>query len=389
MPMKLAIGATHFGVDEILGGRWQDQPGLSANALAALAFTQSWLRGDDAFAVQTSGSTGDPKPIRLTRRQMEASARATGAALGLAPGQLALVALPAHYIAGRMMLVRGCVLDLDMLLVEPAGDPFASLAQDAALDFTAFVPLQMQALLDVALVAGSDSCFPEDTARAYRYRRLLDGMRAILVGGAPIGAPLESQLRQLAAPVYHTYGMTETATHVALRRVNGPSATGRFVPLPGVVLGVDDRGCLHARGPMTGGDAVQTNDLVELHPDGSFAWLGRWDNIINSGGVKVQVEQVEAAVARVAADQRELGLARRRYFVTGLAHERLGEEIVLLIEGASLDPDQESQLLWALGQELPRYHAPRRLLYRPTFHETTTGKIDRRRTQSPLPPDAA
>ena len=82
--MKLAIGATHFGVDEILGGRWQDQPGLSANALAALAFTQSWLRGDDAFAVQTSGSTGDPKPIRLTRRQMEASARATGAALGLA-----------------------------------------------------------------------------------------------------------------------------------------------------------------------------------------------------------------------------------------------------------------------------------------------------------------
>ena len=106
-----------------------------------------------------------------------------------------------------MMLVRGCVLDLDMLLVEPAGDPFASLAQDAALDFTAFVPLQMQALLDVALVAGSDSCFPEDTARAYRYRRLLDGMRAILVGGAPIGAPLESQLRQLASPVYHTYGI--------------------------------------------------------------------------------------------------------------------------------------------------------------------------------------
>ncbi len=389
MPMNLAIGTTRLGVDEIRDGRWQELPGLTANALAALAFTQAWLRGDDAFEVRTSGSTGDPKPILLARRQMEASARATGAALGLAPGQVALVALPAHYIAGRMMLVRGCVLDLDMLLVEPAGDPFAALAHDAVLDFAAFVPLQMQALLDVALVASSDSCFPEDTARAYRYRHLLDGMRAILVGGAPIGAPLEAQLRQLAAPVYHTYGMTETATHVALRRVNGPSATGRFVPLPGVVLGVDDRGCLHVRGPMTADTVVQTNDLVDLHPDGSFAWLGRWDNIINTGGVKVQVEQVEAAVARVAADQRELGLARRRFFVAGLAHERLGEEIVLLIEGAPLDPDQESQLLWALGQELPRYHAPRRLLYLPAFLETTTGKIDRRRTQSTLPPDTA
>ncbi|MCO5212102.1 MAG: AMP-binding protein [Caldilinea sp.] len=382
--MYIEVGGTRYSADEIRAGAWMAAPGLSANARAALDFTQAWLRGDASFAVRTSGSTGDPKPIHLTRQQMEASARATGAALGLASGQVALVALPAHYIAGRMMLVRGCVLDLEMLLVEPAGDPFADLAEGAHIDFAAFVPLQLQALLDVALVASSDSCFPEDTARAFRYRRLLDGMRAILVGGGPVGATLETQIAQLVAPVYHTYGMTETATHVALRRMNGPDATGRFAPLPGVAIGADARGCLHVTGPMTGGAMIQTNDLVEIHRDGSFAWLGRWDNVINSGGVKVQVEQVEAAAAQVAADQPELGLARRRFFVAGLPDERLGQEVVMLVEGPPLDDDQQSQLLWALGQELPRYHAPRRLLYLPAFADTTTGKIDRRQSMASL-----
>ncbi|MCB0048671.1 MAG: hypothetical protein KDE24_03880, partial [Caldilinea sp.] len=112
--MYIEVGGTRYSADEIRAGAWMAAPGLSANARAALDFTQAWLRGDASFEVRTSGSTGDPKPIHLTRQQMEASAQATGAALGLASGQVALVALPAHYIAGRMMLVRGCVLDLEM-----------------------------------------------------------------------------------------------------------------------------------------------------------------------------------------------------------------------------------------------------------------------------------
>ncbi len=380
--MQIDLGAVRYCADEIRAGAWRAGPGLSDNACAALDFMQAWLCGGAAFEVRTSGSTGAPKPIWLTREQMEASARATGAALGLAPHHVALVALPAHYIAGRMMLVRGCVLDLDMCLVEPAGDPFAGLADDAQIDFAAFVPLQLQSLLDIALIASSDSCFPEETARSLRYRRLLDGMAAILVGGGPVSATLEARIGQLAAPVYHTYGMTETATHVALRRMNGSSADGRFVPLPGVVLGSDARGCLHIRGPMTGGATVQTNDQVEIYPDGTFVWLGRWDNVINSGGVKVQVEQVEAAAARVAAEQPELGLARRRFFVAGLPDDRLGQEVVMVVEGLPLDDDPEVHLLRALGQKLPRYHAPRRLLYLPAFADTATGKIDRRQSMA-------
>jgi o-succinylbenzoate---CoA ligase len=380
LPLLFIDGIPYSRADLASGRILPADQSASENTQAALAFVRSWLQGDSQFVVQTSGSTGEPKAVTLTREQMTASALATGSALDLAAGEHALVCLPARYIAGRMMLVRGLALELVMHLVEPAADPLAHLSPDLAITFAAFVPLQLQTLLDIALVASSDSCFPEDTARAFRYRRLLEGMTAILVGGAPVTPAMEAQIRLLSAPVYHTYGMTETATHVALRRLNGPEASPAFRPLARVVTGVDTRGCLQIAGPMTGGITLQTNDLVALEPDGSFRWLGRWDHVINSGGVKVHVETVEAAVERLAIEQRELGLARRRFFVAGLPDARLGEQVVLIVEGAPLDADQETQLLWDLTQELDRHHAPRRVLYVPHFVETPSGKIDRKAT---------
>ncbi len=370
-------------------GRWWETTALaqgveiasnSEQVRAALDFTRAWLRGEEAFEVHTSGSTGAPKPIHLTRSQMEASARATGVALGLKPGMTALVCLPVRYIAGRMLLVRGFVLELNLVVVEPASDPLADLPDDITIDVASFVPLQMQTLLDRALAADSDSCIPGDIAPAFRYRRRLDAMHAILVGGGPVSPTLAAQIRQIKAPVYHTYGMTETATHVALRRLNDADATPAFVPLPGVETGVDARGCLHLRGPMTAGATIQTNDLVELQPDGSFVWVGRWDNVINSGGVKIHVESVEAAIEAIAAEQPELGLARRRFFVAGLPDARLGQVVTLVVEGAAFDEDRQTQLRWALSQALPRHHAPRQFLFLPHFADTPTGKIDRKAT---------
>jgi len=355
-------------------------PAASEQSAAVQEFTRAWLRGDEAFTVHTSGSTGAPKPIQLRRRQMIASARATGAALGLTAGMTALVCLPVRYIAGRMMLVRGFELGLNLVIVEPRADPLAALPAEIAIDFAAVAPLQMQTLLEQALVAHNDSCFPDDTTQAFRYRRRLDAMHAILVGGGPLTPALEAQIRQLAAPVYHTYGMTETATHVALRRLNGASASPAFIPLPGVVTGVDGRGCLQLRGPMTDDVLLQTNDLVELQADGAFIWIGRWDNVINSGGVKVHVESVEATLAAIAADQPELGLARRRYFVAGLPDDRLGQVVTLVVEGGALQEDQMQQLRWAASQALPRHHAPRQIIFAPRFAETPTGKIDRTAT---------
>ncbi|MFN8464315.1 MAG: AMP-binding protein [Caldilineaceae bacterium] len=359
--------------DETLGAS-----SLSENERATLQFAHEWLSDAERFALQTSGSTGTPKPIYLSRSQMEASARATGAALGLHQGQQALVCLPTRYVAGRMMLVRGFVLGLDMHVVEPASDPFAALLPYARPDFAAFIPLQMQTLLDIALVAPSDSCYADDTARSFRYRRCLEGMQAILLGGGPIDDALNRSVEQLSVPVYHTYGMTETSTHIALRRLTGPERSAAFVPLPGVELAVDERGCLATRGLVTAGAWIQTNDIVDLRGDGSFIWLGRWDNVINTGGVKIQIEQVEAAIAACQARRADLAWVGRRLAIAGLPDARLGQVVTLVLEGAVLSVPAQGAIQDALRAELDRFALPRRFAYVPALPMTPTGKIDRK-----------
>jgi O-succinylbenzoic acid--CoA ligase len=374
----LTIDGRHYTRRQLL--TWdaaEEPPGLGENALAALAFACQWLAGEERFDLRTSGSTGEPKPILLTRAQMEASARATAAALDLRSGQNALVCLPTRYVAGRMMLVRGFVLGLRLLVVEPSSDPLANLPPGWQPDFASFVPLQMQSLLAIALQVPGDSCFAGETERAVRYRRLLDGMHAILLGGGPVGEPLHDQVRKLSAPVYHTYAMTETATHVALRRLNGPGETDAFVPLPGVELAADSRGCLTVRGPMTAGAWIQTNDLVDLRADRSFVWLGRSDNVINSGGVKVHSEKVEAALEKLQLLHADLAWAGRRLAVAGQPDERLGQIVTLVLEGSPLTLDQEAELAALLTRSLGRFATPRRFAYLPRLPLTPTGKIDR------------
>ena len=359
----LMIGDHTFTRDEVLAwGADRANPALDENAHAALDFCRDWLAGQEEFIVQTSGSTGAPKPITLTRRQMEASALATAAALNLAPGDRTLVCLPTQYIAGRMMLVRGMVVGMPMTLVAPNAHPLAMLSATAHFDFTAVVPLQLQTLL------------ADDTPAV---RAQLAGMKAILVGGGPVSPGLAALADSRPAPIYHTYGMTETVTHVALRRLNGPGATDLFIPLPGVRLHLDERGCLAIAGPMTLGAWVQTNDLAELRADGTFRWLGRLDNVINTGGVKVQVEEVEQAIARLDLAE----LRDRRYFVAGLPDERLGQVVTLVVEHAGAPaPDVTQQILATLRAALNRFAAPRQVVTVARFAETPTGKIDRARS---------
>ncbi len=385
LSVALTVGGRLYDRAQLLA--WdavQADPALSENARASLAFAAAWLAGDEEFTLSTSGSTGAPKPIRLARNQLAASAHATGEALGLQRGQRALVCLPTRYIAGRMMLVRGLVLGLAMTVVEPAADPLAGLDAAWQPDFAAFVPLQLETLLDAALVAPADSCFGDDTETAFRYRRRLEGMTAILVGGGPVSPPLQAKIARLSAPVYHTYGMTETATHIALRRLNGPHASPAFVPLLGVALALDARGCLTIRGAVTDGALLTTNDLVDLRADGTFVWLGRWDNVINSGGVKVYSEQVEETVAALQAQAGGTGWAARRLAVTGLPDERLGQVVTLVLEGTPLPAAEEDVLQAALRTLLDRFALPRRFVYLPHIPLTPTGKIDRQALQVAL-----
>lgn len=339
---------------------------LSENERAALDFCREWLNGEESFLFHTSGSTGEPKPISLLRSQMEASARATAAALGLESGQHALVCLPARFVAGRMMLARVLVCGLHAWLVEPSANPLAALEAATPIDFAAFVPLQVQTLL----------ARPETRAR-------LDAMSAILIGGGPVGAALEDALLSLRARVFHTYGMTETATHVALRRLNGPSRSEAFHPLPGVELRLDERGSLAVCGAVTAGEWVQTNDSALLHADGSFVWLGRVDNVVNSGGVKVHVERLEAQLERLLPALAGDVWGERRFFVAGLPDLRLGARVTLVLEGEPLPQQVERALLDALRAHLGPYETPRAVVAVAAFAETPTGKINRVATLSP------
>lgn len=327
----------------------------------AVAFCREWQRGADSFRLLTSGSTGAPKTIHLTRYQMQASARLTGGMFGLSPGDKAICCLNINYIGGRMMLVRTLELGLQTWLTEPVSEPLQGL-EDISFDFAAFVPLQLQTLL----------------VHADRYLPSLHRMKAIIVGGAAVSGALLEEIQQIQAPVYSTYGMTETVSHIAVRRLNGPEADGLFHALDGVQLSLDDRQCLNITAAASNHRKVQTNDVAELFPDGSFRLLGRFDHIINSGGIKIQLEKTEQ-LAETLVGQVFPGC---RFFAWGFPDERLGQRLGLVIETDAVFPPEE--LLTTLRPLFPPYEYPQLLKAISSFTETSSGKIDKLRTVARL-----
>ncbi|MGM9508700.1 AMP-binding protein [Larkinella sp. GY13] len=325
----------------------------------AISFCRQWLSGQSVFTLHTSGSTGTPKPITLSRRQMKASALLTGHTFGLVPGDHALACLNVDYIAGVMMLVRGLELGLVMTVVEPSSNPLLGLNPETEpVNFAAFVPLQMHAMLD----------HPGHSLP------ILNRMKAILVGGAALDRTLEDRLQTVSAPVFSTYGMTETVSHVAIRRINGPDRTDVFQALNGVEIGVDSRNCLFIKAAASDFETIQTNDVVELIDSFHFRLLGRADSIINSGGVKIQPERVEEVIAALLAKE---GMAAR-FFVAGLPDERLGQQVVLFLEGKEWPESRHAVIKEAVLISIGPYAVPRKTVQVPVFPETPTGKIDRK-----------
>ncbi|WP_128543560.1 AMP-binding protein [Larkinella soli] len=326
----------------------------------AVAFCRAWLSGQATFVLKTSGSTGTPKPITLSRTQMQASAALTGRRFGLAAGDRALVCLNIEYIAGVMMLVRGLELGLDLTIVEPSVRPLDGFDPERdRFAFAAFVPLQMAALLET----------PEQSLP------FLNTMKAVLVGGAAVDRGLENRIQAISAPVFSTYGMTETVSHIAVRQLNGPEKAGEFTVLEGVEIGVDERSCLHITAAATGFRKIQTNDVVDLTGDGRFRLLGRADTIINSGGVKIQPERVEEVAGEILI---RAGF-RGRFFVYGVPDERLGQRVVLFMESVSLPDGVREELKDAVRREVGPYAVPKQFISVGGFDETPTGKIDKKK----------
>ncbi|WP_306350269.1 AMP-binding protein [Flavobacterium sp. '19STA2R22 D10 B1'] len=304
-------------------------------------FILNWFDEKSFIELNTSGTTGDPKLIQIDKQAMVHSALATGNFFDLGPGDKALHCLPTQYIAGKMMFVRAFILGLELDLVAPSSNPLEN--NETEYKFCAMVPLQAQNSL-----------------------KELDAIKILIIGGAKVNDSLQQQLMNLPkTAVYETYAMTETITHIAVKKI-GVEA---FDLLPHVTIAQDERGCLVIDAPTIASEKVVTNDLVEILNDHQFIWLGRFDNVINSGGIKLIPEKIEEKLQ---------GKINARFFVVGKQDHTLGEKLVLVIEGTEFPIDH------AIFSDLGKYEQPKEILFSPKFQETESGKLQRKKTLDSL-----
>ena len=348
--------------------------GRSLGADAAFKFDLELARFLEAFlddaptvAVHTSGSTGAPKAFEADKARMRASARATVGFLGLEAGSTNLLAMPLKYIAGRMVVVRSIECGLDLIPVPPSSNPFKTLGRPV--DLCAITPMQAKTVL----------ADPETAP-------MLCACRKILLGGGPVDEELRAMLESASGEAYATYGMTETLSHVALMRLNGPNPDRGFRPMPGVSVHLSDKGTLVIDAPAVCAETLETRDRAKILEDGSFRILGRLDNVVNTGGVKVQIEAVETKLAGVFPAPIAVSARRSALY---------GEEVVLVMgcaPGAGVGAGamnavkalREVRRLGVRAEDflraravLERYERPHWVVLTDAIPRTGTGKPDR------------
>lgn len=315
-------------------------------------FLDEWRNASSRVLVHTSGSTGKPKPMWASKEKMLNSARITCDFLGLKPGDTVLLCMSLDYIAGKMVVVRSMERKMRLISVKPSGHPLASVEEP--LTFAAMVPLQVYNSLQV----------PEERERLMRIKHLI-------IGGGAIDARLAHELRSFPNNVWSTYGMTETLSHIALRRINGSKASQWYTPFASVEISQTADGCLIIDAPLVHDGRLTTNDRVEMRTDPTtgkrqFRVLGRKDNVIDSGGIKIQIEEVEAAL---------MPFLKAPFAITKAADERFGEIVVLMTEATDMAEVEEICV-----NALPKYWRPRRYVHIDKIPMTETGKIKRVRS---------
>lgn len=313
-------------------------------------FTVEWLdERNEFFKVKTSGSTGSPKSIQLTRKQMIDSALATQAFLDLKPGDKALLVLPAQFIAGKMMIVRALEIGMDLYFYPPRVSVLEQMKQP--FDFAAMIPLQMQYALNNGLVSH------------------LNGLKKIIIGGAALHPKYIVQLQTLEAHIYATYGMTETITHVAMRDLK--DAQPIYKALPGIVFKKNEQDCLQIESDRLPESLFQTNDVIELISDKEFTFKGRADHIINSGGLKIHPEEIEERIQDVLDIEVFIGFQE---------DENLGQKLVMVIEDKEENLN-ESEIFKSMLLSLTKNKLPKKIYRIPQFLRTENNKISRKLMQ--------
>ncbi|WP_163324401.1 AMP-binding protein [Draconibacterium mangrovi] len=311
-----------------------------------LEFLEEWYNTNDYIEVQTSGSTGTPKTITLKKDFVAASALRTIRFFELQDGDSILHCLPSRYIAGKLMTVRALIGKLDLLLIDPASD-FTKLSDNKPIKFAAMVINQVTKYL----------ALPEQN------------IENLLIGGSAIPKLLEDQLQQISTQCYSSYAMTETATHIALRQLNGSNKTDSYQCLDDISVELDERDCIRIVMQGLENGAIQTNDLGELKDSNHFKVLGRVDNVIISGGIKFLAEQIEEKLAK------EMPLP---YAISSAPDKHLGEKIILLIEG-KVDGEVKTIIQNHCTKLLSKYEQPKDIRFIEKLPRTENGKIDRKK----------
>ncbi|MDZ4757325.1 MAG: AMP-binding protein [Bacteroidota bacterium] len=303
-----------------------------------------WLNGEEYFEFKTSGSTGTAKNIILTREQIIASINHTASVIDYIPNQNCLLCLSPLQIGGAMVLLRALHLGLNVYICLPqVASILYFLNQDYDIHHASFVSLQMEKII------------------AAGFRNRLESINYIFVGGGAIGKKLEEVLYTFTNKVYQTYGMTETCSNIALRRLSRGNTGEYYTVFNGIDIETDERDCLKIKGDISNNIWLQSNDIVELKSNNLLKFLGRADFIINSGGIKINPELVEQKLAEQ--------LPNRNYIISSKPDDTLGEKLVLIIEGEEkINIDFES---------FAPFEKPKEVLYIIEFPRTDSGKVDR------------
>ncbi|WP_051568507.1 AMP-binding protein [Crocinitomix catalasitica] len=325
--------------------------GISHNTIQNVQhFLKNWYDASDYITVNTSGSTGKPKAIQLEKRKMMNSARATGKFFNLKVNDTLLVNLSAEFIAGKMMLLRGILHEMKIIITDTTSNPLKALSINGlSIDFAAFVPYQVQAILA-----------DEETREKY-----ID-IKNVIIGGAPVSESLAEEIYQLPNNSFATFGMTETISHIALKRLQ--EGNEYYECLPNVSIQTDERDCLIIKASAIVDDVVVTNDIVELKEDTHFKWVGRWDNVINSAGLKLVPELIEQKLAHLLPNQ--------RFYCIGRPSDKWGQEMVLKIEGID-SVINTTEIQKEINSVLSSYERPKEIILVEEFKETASGKVIR------------
>lgn len=307
-----------------------------------LIFVEEWFSDCKTVSVQTSGSTGAPKVFEVEKSRMLASAKKTCDFLELKEGDSALLCLPIEYISGKMMVVRSILRKLKLEIANPSLNPLENLEDEV--DFCAVTPLQVEHSLD----------------KLYLIRKLI-------IGGAAVSKNLKYQISNLnlKTQIYETYGMSETLSHIALRQLF-PEEEDYFSLFEGILISQDERGCLNINAPELNSEILKTNDIVEIVNDGKFRFIGRADNVINSGGAKIFPEQLEALVKKEIPNE---------VVFLGIPDEVLGQKLILVIEGN--DNETINYQLSTIKYQ-PKFHKPKEIIFVDEIPRTVNGKVNRR-----------